>query len=147
MDVRLLFLAVKELVDQVGKSIVAHQSICEPSLELLDLVCRKQMLQGSCTLRTSLVAEAKRKAAQLTAKEKSTGLSLSANQKECPGAMVQGREYGDVGQCTVMGKQQALQPGALPTGHPCQRVDLGIPILLVPINGCDCGAISLFHPH
>lgn len=65
------------------------------------------------------MAEANRKAAQLTAEEKSTGLSLSADHKESPAAVGQeGRKYRDVGQCMVMGKQQALQPGALPTGHP-----------------------------
>lgn len=92
-------------------------------MELLDLVCRKQMFQGSGTLRTSLMAEASRKAAQLTAKEKSTGLSLSADHKESPGAVGQaGRKYRDVGQCMVVGKQQALQPGALPTAHPGTRL-------------------------
>lgn len=65
------------------------------------------------------MAETNRKGARLTAEEKSSGLSSSADHKECPGAVGQeSRKYGDVGQCTVMGKQQALQPGALPTGHP-----------------------------
>lgn len=30
----------------------------------------------------------------------------------------EGRKYRDVGHCMVMGKQQALQAGVLPAGHP-----------------------------
>lgn len=63
------------------------------------------------------MAEANRKAAQLTTEEKSTGLSLSVDNKECPGAVAQeGRKQG-MWDSVVMGKEQALQPGALPTGH------------------------------
>lgn len=53
-----------------------------PSLELLDskyLFCRNRMLEGSCSARTSLMGEVNGKVAQLTTKEKHTGLSLTTD--------------------------------------------------------------------
>lgn len=87
-------------------------------MELLDSFCRKQMLQRSCTLRTSLVAEANRKVAQLAAKKKSTGLGLSADHKGFPGGVRQeGKKYRGQKYRTVYGYGEAAGPSARGPSH------------------------------
>lgn len=95
------------------------------------------MLQRSCTLRTSLVAEANRKVAQLAAKEKSTGLGLSADHKASPGRVRQEGKKAEIQDSVwLWGSSRPFSRGPFPLAiqEPCLRVDLGIIILLVPIN-------------
>lgn len=91
------------------------------------------------------MGEAKRKVAQataLSAKEKSTGLGLTADRKGSSG----GRTCTGMGQWMVSGSQSSAQPAGLSIVHPRTWLGLGthlgILILLVTMNGFGCGAIS-----
>lgn len=65
------------------------------------------------------MGKANGKVAQLTAKEKSIRLGLTADPKGSSGAARQeGRKFRDVGQYMAVGKQWPLQPMGLSTGHP-----------------------------